>query len=227
MPSGAKISIPFSIHEVAVIGVTKNLWEKARLKLWMRDQYDSSSLRHWFKKKHRVQVGLYSYGCFDQWRMPGPLVIGRYCSIAKTVRSAPINHPFEAISTHPALYESKFGVVESNLEYHDPQVIEDDVWIGHNVMILPSCRRIGRGSIIGAGAVVTRDVPRYAVIAGNPARVLRERFPAELQDALERSEWWQMDLSDLRRLVAENPDLVFHPTAQSVLNEQWAKRVVQ
>lgn len=210
-----------------MIGVTKNLWEKARLKLWMRDQYDSLSLRHWFKEKHRVQVGLYSYGCFDQWRMPGPLVIGRYCSIAKTVRSAPINHPFEAISTHPALYESKFGVVESNLEYHDPQVIEDDVWIGHNVMILPSCRRIGRGSIIGAGAVVTRDVPRYTVIAGNPARVLRERFPAELQNALERSEWWKMEMSGLRRLVTENPDLVFHPTAQSVLNEQWAKRVVR
>lgn len=210
-----------------MIGAAKSLLEKARLKLWLRDQYENPSLRKWFMEKHRVQVGLYSYGCFDQWRMPGPLVIGRYCSIAKTVRSAPVNHPFEAISTHPALYERKFGVVTTDLEYSDPQVIEDDVWIGHNVMILPSCRRIGRGSIIGAGAVVTRDVPRYTVVAGNPARVLRERFSAELQDALESSEWWKMELSALRMLVAENSELVFHPTAEGMMKEHWSKRIAR
>ena len=187
--------------------------ERGRVWRWQRDPFRSQPLRRWFRERHRIDVGLYSYGCFDQWRMPGPLVVGRYCSIARTVRSAPINHPVQAITTHPALYERQFGVVDDDLHYDDPQVIEDDVWIGHHAVILPGCRRIGRGSIVGAGAIVTRDVPRYAIVAGNPARVLRERFPRDVQAALEQSRWWEMDLADLRALVLRNPELVFHPTS--------------
>lgn len=192
------------------------LEERARMLLWRRNQFTSEPLRRWFREKHRVDVGLYSYGCFDQWRMPGPLVIGRYCSIASTVRSAPINHPFDAMTTHPVLYERQFGVVDADIHYDDPQVIEDDVWIGHNAMILPGCRRIGRGSIVGAGAILTRDVPPYTIVAGNPARVLRERFSPELQAALEASEWWKLDASGLRALIQRDRDLVFHPTAAAV-----------
>ena len=187
--------------------------ERGRMWRWQRDPFRSQPLRRWFRERHRIDVGLYSYGCFDQWRMPGPLVVGRYCSIARTVRSAPINHPVQAITTHPALYERQFGVVDDDLHYDDPQVIEDDVWIGHHAVILPGCRRIGRGSIVGAGAIVTRDVPRYAIVAGNPARVLRERFPRDVQVALEQSRWWEMDLADLRALVRRDPELVFHPTS--------------
>ena len=187
--------------------------DRARVWRWQRDPFRSMALRRWFREQHRIDVGLYSYGCFDQWRMPGPLIIGRYCSIAKTVRSAPIDHPLEAITTHPALYERKFGVVDADIHYDDPQVIEDDVWIGHHAIILPGCRRIGRGSVIGAGAIVTRDVPRYAVVAGNPARVIRERFPRDVQAALEQSRWWELDLAGLRTLVQDNPALVFHPTS--------------
>ena len=199
-----------------MLGLATRAIERARVWRWQRDPYRSFPLRRWFRERHRIDVGLYSYGCFDQWRMPGPLIIGRYCSIAKTVRSAPINHPIDAITTHPALYERKFGVVEADLYYEDPQVIEDDVWIGHHAVILPGCRRIGRGSIIGAGAIVTRDVPRYTVVAGNPARVLRERFPRDLQAALEQSRWWELDLAGLRALVQENAALAFHPTSGSL-----------
>ena len=189
--------------------------EKARLWRWQRDPLHSLALRRWLRERYRVDVGLYTYGCFDPWRMPGPLVIGRYCSIAKTVHSAPINHPIAAISTHPVLYERQFGVVDADLHYDSPQVIEDDVWIGHNAVILPGCRRIGRGSIIGAGAVVTRDVPRYAIVAGNPARVLRQRFTPEVQAVLERSQWWQMDLAQLRDLVLRDPEFVFDPAGRA------------
>jgi acetyltransferase-like isoleucine patch superfamily enzyme len=199
-----------------MVGAARDALERVRLWRWRRDQFESLALRDWFRTKHRIDVGLYSYGCFDQWRMPGPLVIGRYCSFAKTVRSAPINHPFEAMTTHPALYERKFGVVDEDIHYSDPQVIEDDVWIGHNAIILPGCRRIGRGSIIGAGAIVTRNVPRYTVVAGNPAKPIRERFDPSLQEALETSGWWKMDLSQLRDLVRADRTLAFHPTAQAV-----------
>lgn len=204
-----------------MLGLVAKVAERARMLRWRRDQFTSRPLRDWFRDKHRVDVGMYSYGCFDQWRMPGPLIIGRYCSIANTVRSAPINHPFDAMTTHPVLYERKFGVVDADLHYDDPQVIEDDVWIGHNAIILPGCRRIGRGSIVGAGAIVTRDVPPYSIVAGNPARVLRERFAPELQAALEDSRWWMLDAPDLRELLRQDRSLLFHPTAASV--GAWTK----
>jgi len=199
-----------------MIALVRQVAERAKLWRWRRSQFTNQPLRQWFREKHRIDVGLYSYGCFDQWRMPGPLVIGRYCSIANTVRSAPINHPFDAMTTHPVLYERQFGVVDEDIHYDDPQIIEDDVWIGHGAIILPGCRRIGRGSVVGAGAIVTRDVPRYSIVAGNPARVLRPRFAEDLQEALEASRWWLLDAPDLRRMIARDHDLVFHPTAEKV-----------
>lgn len=199
-----------------MFGLLAKLDERIRMLFWRRNQFTSLPLRQWFREKHRVDVGLHSYGCFDQWRMPGPLVIGRYCSIASTVRSAPINHPFDAITTHPVLYERQFGVVDADIHYDDPQVIEDDVWIGHGAIILPGCRRIGRGAIVGAGAIVTRDVPAYAIVAGNPARVLRERFTPEMQAAMEESRWWLLEPPELRTLVRQDHDLVYHPTAAAI-----------
>jgi virginiamycin A acetyltransferase len=199
-----------------MLSLARRAIERGWVWRWQRDPFRSTALRRWYRDKHRIDVGLYSYGCFDEWRMPGPLIVGRYCSIAKTARSAPVNHPVDAITTHPALYERKFGVVDDDLNYDDPQVIEDDVWIGHHAIILPGCRRIGRGSIVGAGAIVTRDVPRYAVVAGNPARMLRERFPRDVQAALEQSRWWELDLAGLRALVNERPELVFRPTSKLV-----------
>src|SRR3546814_18372720 len=69
-------------------GLIASLIEKARIHLWRRDQFTSAPLRAWFRERYRVDVGLYSYGCFDQWRMPGPIKIGRYCSISNSVRYA-------------------------------------------------------------------------------------------------------------------------------------------
>ena len=200
-------------------GLLGSLIEKAKLRLWRRDQFTSAPLRAWFRDRYRVDVGLYSYGCFDQWRMPGPIVVGRYCSIANTVRSAPINHPTDALTTHPVLYEKKFGVVDEDIFYDDPLVIEDDVWIGHNAMILPGCKFIGRGAVIGAGAIVTRNVERYAIVAGNPARKLRDRFPADLIAAIEESRWWELDPPDLRKLLHDRRDMLFHPDAAML--EAW------
>lgn len=64
-----------------------------RLYLMKRRQFDNLALRKLFRERYDIDIGMYTYGCFDQWRMPGPIRIGRYCSFANTVRSAPINHP--------------------------------------------------------------------------------------------------------------------------------------
>ena len=189
------------------------LLDKLRRFVWLRQQATSAPLRAYFKENHRIDVGLYSYGCFDEWRMPGPISVGRYCSIAKTVRSVPINHPYSALTTHPMLYEKKFGVVDEDITWDDVLVIEDDVWIGHYAVILPNCKYIGRGSIIGAGAIVTKDVPPYSIVAGNPARLIRKRFEPDVEAAVEKSRWWEMSAEELRDAMHLYPDAIKNPSA--------------
>lgn len=199
-----------------MIGTLRAAHERWRLWRWRYHHHDNLALRRLYRDRYGIEIGMYSYGCFDRWRMPGPMIVGRWCSIALTVRAAQANHPFDALTTHPALYERRFGIVATDMPPPPPLVIEDDVWIGHNAVILPGCRRIGRGSIIGAGAIVTRDVDRYAIVAGNPARKLRDRFDPAMQAAVEASRWWEMDLPELRDWIARDPELVYHPTAATL-----------
>ena len=194
------------------MGLLDKIAEKARMLVWRRRQHDSVALRTYYRDRFAIDVGLQSYGCFDRWRMPGPISVGRYCSIASTVRSAPINHPHDALTTHPVLFERKFGAVDSDISWDAVLTIGDDVWIGHNAMILPGCKTIGRGAIIGAGSIVTRDVPAYAIVAGNPAKLLRMRFDDATIAAIEASRWWLLDPADIRALLAQDRDLLFHPT---------------
>ena len=88
-----------------------------------------------------------------------------------------------------------------------PLIVADDAWIGARALILPGCARIGRGAVVAAGAVVTRDVPDYAVVAGNPARVIRHRFDEPVRHAADRTSWWQLP-----------PEQVL---AQYPLNDSW------
>jgi virginiamycin A acetyltransferase len=169
---------------------------------------------------------MYSYGCFDRWRMPGPMVVGRYCSIASTVRSVLENHPYKSITTHPFIYDRTFGVISEEAVNTRVLVIEDDVWIGHQTLILPGCKYIGRGSIIGAGAVITKDIPAYSVVVGNPGSVIRMRFPRSIIDAVEKTKWWEYDLSELKNLYQADRRL-FEPFATadvSFLDDIFANR---
>jgi acetyltransferase-like isoleucine patch superfamily enzyme len=203
-----------------MISLAKSVITTARVYLMKRRQFDNVKLRKHFLENYDIDIGLYSYGCFDRWRLRGPMRVGRYCSFANSVRSALSNHPLESLSTHPALYERAFGVVDADLVHDKLLVIEDDVWIGHNATILAGCKHIGRGSVIGAGSMVTRNVERYSVVAGNPARVLRQRFTPDLIEAIEASRWWELDLADLRELVKEQNDLVYHPSIANLT--AWA-----
>lgn len=186
--------------------------DRLHLRWLLRDEYESVALRTMFAQRFQVEVGLYSYGCFDRWRVPPRTRIGRYCSFAKSVRVLDANHPYDAMSTHPFLYEAKFGLVAEDRINPPWLEISDDVWIGHNAIITPGCKAIGRGAIVGAGAVVTRDVPAYAVMAGLPAKQLRTRFDPDTIAALEASRWWELDRAGLGALVKTAPDTVFHPT---------------
>lgn len=186
------------------------LVSKAHLWLLARNEMTSKRLRDTYRQRFAVDVGLYSYGCFSEHRVRGPVRIGRYCSFARTARIVDADHPTGFSSSHPYFYDPAFGVVGQSRVHSRLLVVEDDVWLGHNAVVLPGCAHIGRGAIIGAGAIVTHDVPAYTIVAGVPARKIRDRFGAAEVRAIEASAWWTHEprqaasiLSDLAASASE------------------------
>src|SRR5574343_54382 len=162
----------------------KKIKDRILLKLAKRNEFTSEYLRDYFKKNHNIHVGRYSYGCFDPARIGQNTFIGRYSSFAPTAYVFRRNHGVEFISSHPFLYNESLNFsVRKKLEFQRCD-ISDDVWIGHMAVILPSVKHIGRGAIIGAGSVVTKDVPASSIVAGNPAKVLKMRFPENVVDQI-------------------------------------------
>ena len=112
--------------------------------------------------------------------------IGKFTSIAAMTRINPGNHPMQRASQAHFTYRASayFDGAADEVEFfawrrRHRVTIGHDVWIGHGAIVLPG-RAIGTGAVVGAGSVVTKDVPDYAIVVGNPARVLRPRFPAEI-----------------------------------------------
>jgi len=122
--------------------------------------------------------------------------IGRFCSIAGGVTVGLGQHPLGQVSSHPAFYSATQPIVKT---FSDEDLfvplqkteIGHDVWIGQNAMITDGIR-IGTGAVIAAGAVVTRDVPEYAVVAGVPAKLIKFRFDENLRKKLIATKWWDM-----------------------------------
>jgi acetyltransferase-like isoleucine patch superfamily enzyme len=125
------------------------------------------------------------------------------------------NHGVDYISTTPYLYNSNLGLVSSDTIIYEKCTFSDDVWVGHGAMILPSARYIGRGSVIGAGSVVTKDVEPYSIVAGNPARLIRMRFPPETIKYIESTSWWDWDIDELRKRAKKTPNLIFNPEGEN------------
>ena len=167
----------------------------------------SSNLRKVMSLYHGIEIGIGTYGpCFDlnkTWVGGGNLSIGCYCSIASGVNIFSRNHPYWNPSTSPLFYNSTFnqGLHDDSVEYGKLS-IGNDVWIGQYVVILPSCHNIGNGSVIGAGAIVTKDVPPYAVVVGNPAKVIKYRFDQETINWLETIRWWEWDTDELKKAAS-------------------------
>ena len=124
---------------------------------------------------------------------PERLVIGRFCAIAEgaifVTESA--NHAMGGITTYPfAIFDPVRRMsYAADVSRARDTVVGHDVWIGREALILPGAR-IGSGAIIGARAVVGGEVPPYAVVAGNPARILRTRFDEGQVAALLALSWW-------------------------------------
>lgn len=132
--------------------------------------------------------------------------IGKYCSIAQNVKVLPFTHQLKRnVSTHPCFFsllkQSGFTYVNEQrfketiyLNEKEKIVVEigNDVWIGENVIIMGGVK-INNGAVIGAGAIVTKDVPAYAIVVGVPAKIIKYRFEVHEIEFLNKLNWWDKD----------------------------------
>lgn len=195
------------------------LINKIRLKIARKNEFSNEFLRNYFSRNYGIEVGLFSYGCFDIKRIGRNTRIGRYCSFAPTAYIFRRNHGINFLTSHPYLYNEKLEFpVKSSLDFVRCE-ISDDVWVGHLATILPSVKYIGRGAVIAAGAVVAHDVPAYAIVAGNPARVVKMRFPVDVIKKIESTKWWEMDKTTFAEFCVQNRNAIFSPANLTGLSE--------
>lgn len=130
--------------------------------------------------------------------------IGKFCSIGPDCRISLPKHPSSIfVSTHPIFFstlkQSQISFSDKNYfdEFGKPIIIGNDVWIGANVIIINGIK-VGDGAIIGAGSVVTKDVPPYSIVGGVPAKIIRYRFEKEEIKKLLQIKWWEWDIEKIK-----------------------------
>jgi virginiamycin A acetyltransferase len=130
------------------------------------------------------------------------LIIGKFCALAKGVTFIMngANHPLQGISTYPfSLFGNGWEKVTPELKdlpMKGDTVVGHDVWIGYDALLLPGVH-IGNGAIIAAKSVVASNVEPYSIVGGNPAKLIRPRFPAEIVETLQKIAWWDWEIEKI------------------------------
>jgi acetyltransferase-like isoleucine patch superfamily enzyme len=161
-----------------------------------------------------VTIGAFTYS----WTLVTGSIrsIGRYCSFASQITFGDMEHPTDSLSTSSFIYDKgwMWGAFADRVGAKRPLTLEikslnqpieigNDVWIGNGAYIKRGVQ-LGDGCIVGAKAVVTRDVPPYAIVGGNPARIIRYRFAETLCKRLQESRWWDYAFTDFGEDAAWN-----------------------
>ncbi len=149
---------------------------------------------------HHTKIDRYSYIAPDTAVVNAE--IGAFTSIASGCIIGGGAHPTDWVSSSPVFYKGKNSLKKnfSDNEFTETKrtVIGNDVWIGSRCLI-KSGVKIGDGAVIGMGAVVTHDVEPYSIVGGNPARLIRWRFDDDIIEKLQKTEWFNMAESDLKK----------------------------
>lgn len=125
----------------------------------------------------------------------GPLIVGRYCQLGPAIAIYGSDHPTSHLTTY--ISSNLFMGRLSDFSQRKQVSVGNDVWIGHGAVLLKGIE-VGNGAIIGAGSVVTKTVPAYTIVAGNPARVLRFRFNQSIIELLQELEWWNLSVAEMK-----------------------------
>ncbi|MBA2852439.1 chloramphenicol O-acetyltransferase type B [Methanococcus maripaludis] len=176
-------------------------------------------------KSENVEIGEYTYysgyyegkefkDCImyldeiDNGKDVDKLIIGKFCSIAsgiKFVMGGNQGHRYNWISTYPLTLISetpedlKCENAKGYLKKGDT-IIENDVWIGANVTIMPGVK-IGSGAVIATGSIVTKEVPPYTIVGGNPAKIIKKRFSDEKIELLLKIKWWNWPIEKIKSKI--------------------------
>lgn len=158
-----------------------------------------------------VIVGDFSY--FERHAEAIYADIGKFCSIAANTRINALEHPIERITQHkisyrPNEYFRYLGVDGVFRERRQSKRVRigHDVWIGHGAVIMPGVS-VANGAVIGANAVVTRDVEPYQIVAGTPAKPIRPRFSQPIAERIERLQWWDWPVGLLFEAIPDMQNL--------------------
>ncbi|WP_085833019.1 CatB-related O-acetyltransferase [Clostridium merdae] len=134
------------------------------------------------------------------------LVIGKFCSIACGAKFifTSANHTLQSLSTYPfPLFFEEWGLEQKDIacawDNKGDIVLGNDVWIGYEATILSGVH-IGDGAIIGARAVVTKDVPPYTIVGGVPAKEIRKRFDKATINKLLQTSWWDLPFDTIKQV---------------------------
>lgn len=198
-------------HKISLLNF-QNMWRK-------NNKHNFTTVSRTFPI-NIVKVGKMSYGPLDvsTWgNQNEKLVIGNYVSIASNVKFLlGGNHRIDTFSTYPfkvkVLGESTEATTKGKI------VVEDDVWIGMDAMILSGVT-IGKGAVIAARSVVTKDIAPYSIVGGNPAKLIRYRF-----DEKRINELISVDFSDLNdEFIKENRNLIYEPYSELIYGELFKR----
>ncbi len=178
----------------------------------------ATTFGRWCEVGARTKVAESSFGDYSYVVNDSDIIhstIGKFCSIAAHTRLNPGNHPLDRVMlSHVGYRSSAYGLGPDDPDFFkwrraSPVTLGHDVWIGHGAVVLPGVT-VGTGAAVGAGTIVTKDVPPFAVVVGNPGRVLRYRFTAAVIANLQRIAWWDWPhqkigtlMQDFRTLGAE------------------------
>ena len=144
------------------------------------------------------QTTMGSYNHIGNGTMTANAKVGNYCSIAPYVKLGQMEHDLKCVSTSTKIFGPKHGITDFTGD-KEPTVIENDVWLAANVVVLQGVT-VHTGAVVGAGAVVTKDIPPYAIAVGVPAKVIGYRFTQESIEKLLDSKWWELPPSEARYL---------------------------
>jgi len=240
--------IPVPISNLRALGVEVLDRAGGTVLLPPKFQLEAPCSLKWVEYEHSVKLGAFSYHVSG---FAFAVSIGRYCSFGENVQIGRQNHPTDWTTTSPAFYlrGKLFDVGQAFSgadEYHkysaEPRkaptlvkrtTIGNDVWIGHGAFICAGVT-IGDGAVIAAHSVVSRDVPAYAVVAGNPAVIKKMRVPEKWISPLLRQKWWRyapwqlkhLDISNIQEFVAGisqmqgTPPFVADTVTESTIEKQ-------